>query len=139
MAQLIRDVMTPDPLCLDANTTVREAAEQMRAHDIGDVLVTEDRSLRGIVTDRDIVVRCVAEGRDPSDVTLGSLCSTELATLSPEDEVGDAVRLMTSKSVRRIPVIQNQRPVGIVSLGDLAIELDQRSALGHISSSPAQH
>jgi CBS domain-containing protein len=84
----------------------------------------------GIVTDRDIVVRSVAERRDPTQTRLGDICSREMTTVSPSADVSDAIGLMKDKALRRPPVVEDGRPIGIVSLGDLAVPLDRRSALG---------
>jgi CBS domain-containing protein len=85
------------------------------------------------VTDRDIVVRALADGREASATTLADICTRDLETLSPEDSASDAVRLMSSKAIRRVPVVEDGKPVGIVSIGDLAIEQDPDSALADIS------
>jgi signal-transduction protein with cAMP-binding, CBS, and nucleotidyltransferase domain len=105
----------------------------MREHNIGDVVVLEDSRIYGIVTDRDIVVRGVAQAKDPAQTKLADICSRELTTVSPNDEVADAVRLMKEKAIRPLPVVENERPVGIMSIGDLAVEQDRRSALGETS------
>ncbi len=136
MDQRIEDVMTPYPKAIDAEAPVTEAAVVMRDADVGDVLVLAGGSLCGIVTDRDIAIRVVADGRDPSEVPVGDICSTEVAVLSPEDDVGDAVRIMREHDVRRLPVVVDGQPVGIVSLGDLAVDGDPRSVLAAISSAP---
>lgn len=136
MAQSIREVMQPDPICLAATTTVAAAAAAMRDAGIGDVIVERDGEVCGIVTDRDIVVRVVAEHGSPDDVRLGDICSRELATLAATDTVEDAVRVMSDKALRRLPVLDQGRAVGIVSLGDLAIERDPESALASISGAP---
>ena len=136
MAQSIRDVMSANPITLPVASTVSEAARTMREANIGDIIVLEGDQLYGIVTDRDIVVRTVAEGRDPETATLGDICSREMTTLSPTDIVEDAVRLMRDKAIRRVPVIENGTPIGIVSLGDLAVSQDLHSTLGHISAAP---
>jgi CBS domain-containing protein len=136
MAQSIRDVMSANPITMPVASTVSEAARTMREANIGDIIVLEGDQLYGIVTDRDIVVRTVAEGRDPETATLGDICSREMTTLSPTDIVEDAVRLMRDKAIRRVPVIENGTPIGIVSLGDLAVSQDPHSALGHISAAP---
>jgi|SRR5690606_5454108 len=132
--QSVSDVMTLNPRTFPADATVREAAEEMRLSSIGDVLVEDDGEICGIVTDRDIVIRCIAGGGDPNTDTLGSICSRQIATLAPTDAVDAAVELMRSKGIRRIPVVEQGMPVGIVSLGDLAVERDPRSALGGISA-----
>ena len=136
MAQSIRDVMSANPITMPVASTVSEAARTMREANIGDIIVLEGDQLYGIVTDRDIVVRTVAEGRDPETATLGDICSREMTTLSPTDIVEDAVRLMRDKAIRRVPVIENGTPIGIVSLGDLAVLQDLHSTLGHISAAP---
>lgn len=136
MAQTIQDVMTPEPVTLDAKTPTVEAARVMRDRDIGNVIVLEGGTVSGIVTDRDIVIRAVAEGQDPSTITLGDIASRDVTTLSPSDSVEDAVRVMRDKAVRRLPVVEGDRPVGIVSIGDLAIERDSDSTLADISASP---
>ena len=136
MAQSIRDVMSANPITMPVASTVSEAARTMREANIGDIIVLEGDQLYGIVTDRDIVVRTVAEGRDPETATLGDICSREMTTLSPTDRVEDAVRLMRDKAIRRVPVIENGTPIGIVSLGDLAVSQDLHSTLGHISAAP---
>ncbi len=136
MAQSIREVMTKDPITLPADRPVIEAARCMRDRDIGDVIVTEGDRIIGILTDRDIVVRVVAEGRDPATTTLGEVATGSLATVSPDDSVDDAVRLIREHNVRRLPVVENGRPVGVVTIGDLAMDLDRRSALADISAAP---
>ncbi|HEX2023556.1 MAG TPA: CBS domain-containing protein [Acidimicrobiales bacterium] len=128
--------MTTDPVALDASETVGEAARRMKAEDIGDVIVVQDGRICGVVTDRDIVVRVLAEGRDPNQTQLGDVCSREVATVSPDDDLTAAGDLMRDRAVRRVPVVENGKPVGIVSIGDLAIERDPDSALSHISAAP---
>jgi signal-transduction protein with cAMP-binding, CBS, and nucleotidyltransferase domain len=138
MPQKIRDVMTIDPTTISVSATLVEAARAMRDQEIGDVVVLDDSGqLCGIVTDRDVAVRAVAEGRDPNSTSIGEICSRDVATVTPDDSIGDAVRLMSEKAVRRLPVIENGRVAGIVSLGDLAIEQDPDSALADISEAPA--
>jgi CBS domain-containing protein len=108
----------------------------MRDANIGDVIVLQDDQICGILTDRDIVVRAVAEGREPATTKVADICSQELTTVSPTDEVEEAVRLMREKAIRRLPVVEGGKPVGIVSIGDLAVERDPHSALGRISAAP---
>jgi CBS domain-containing protein len=105
--------------------------------DIGDVIVTNEKGyICGIVTDRDIVVRAVAQGSDCQGTKLGDICSRELTTLSPDDSIDDAVCLMRERAVRRLPVVEQGCPVGIVSIGDLALAKDPTSALADISGAP---
>jgi CBS domain-containing protein len=137
MAQRIRDVMTTNPQTLPESTIVREAAETMRAHDIGDVVVVDDNGeLSGILTDRDIVVRVVAEGRDPRATRIGDIASRDLTAVSPDDPVDRAVQLMRDRAIRRLPAVEKQKVVGIVSIGDLALDRDPDSALADISAAP---
>ncbi|MGE3539626.1 MAG: CBS domain-containing protein [Candidatus Tectimicrobiota bacterium] len=136
MPQHVRDLMTPNPVVLSGTASVVEAACAMRDAQIGDVLVLEHQQVCGIVTDRDIVVRLVAEDRDPKTTTLADLCSHALVVLNPTDSIEEAVRLMRTHAVRRLPVVDHGQAVGIVSLGDLAIARDPDSALGEISVAP---
>lgn len=134
----VQDVMTADPIMMMASASILAAAEKMRAAAIGDVLVMEDdgSKIYGIVTDRDIVVRGVAEGLDPRVNTLDQICSRTLTTVSPDDSIETAEGLMRERAIRRLPVVKRGRPVGIVSLGDLAIEQDRDSALADVSAAP---
>jgi CBS domain-containing protein len=136
MAQQIRELMTPNPVALPGTASVHEAACAMRDADIGDVIVIEHNQVCGIVTDRDIVIRLVAEAQDPATTTLADLCSHALVTVRPTDSIEEAVRLMRSHAIRRVPVVEGGQAVGIVSLGDLAVERDPHSALGEISAAP---
>jgi len=136
MAQQIRELMIQNPVSLPGTASVHEAAHAMRDADIGDVIVIENNEVCSIVTDRDIVVQTVAEARDPATTTLADICSHSLLTVSPTDSVEEAVRLMRTHAIRRLPVVEGGQAVGIVSLGDLARERDPGSALGEISAAP---
>ena len=136
MPQRIHDVMTSHPVTLPGTASVQEAARTMREQAIGDVIVLENQQVCGIVTDRDIVVRTVAEARDPAATTLADICSHALTTVSPEDSLEQAVHLMRAKAIRRLPVVEDGRVVGMVSLGDLAVAREPDSALGEISAAP---
>jgi signal-transduction protein with cAMP-binding, CBS, and nucleotidyltransferase domain len=135
MAQPIKDAMTKKPGSLRATSTVADAAQQKRDHDIGNVLIEQDGRLIGIDTDRDLVVRALAEGQDATS-KLGDIVSSELVYISPSDTAEDAIRLMRERSLLRVPVVENGQPVGIVSHGELAAELEPESVLGEISSAP---
>ncbi|MES4888696.1 CBS domain-containing protein [Streptomyces sp. NPDC096012] len=135
MAQKIREVMTAAPVTVGPQTSVVEVARIMRDQGIGVVLVAENEELRGLVTDRDLVVRVLAEGGNVGDRTVAEACSRELITVSPDDDVNRVVELMRQHAVRRLPVVEEDHPVGIVSLGDLAVERDTDSALSEISAS----
>ncbi len=103
---------------------------------IGTVLVLGEGQLRGVVTDRDITVRVLADSRDPAATLIGDICSADLVTLGPDDDVTEAVQQVRERAVRRIPVVEDARPVGIVSIGDLALERDEGSALADVSAAP---
>ena len=133
----IQEVMTPDPVTIEASSPVGHAAKAMRDHDVGAVVVTDGDELRGIVTDRDIVVRALADGHDLMDVRVDDVATErDLRTLQPQDPIDDAAEAMRDAAVRRLPVVEDGRVVGIVTLGDLAIERDPRSALADISLAP---
>jgi CBS domain-containing protein len=134
MATKVRDIMTGSPTSVSPDLDLATVARTMRDEDIGNVLVIDGETLQGLVTDRDIVVRGVAGGLDPSTTKIGGICSTVTVTIGPDDDLDDAVQLMRDRAVRRLPVLQDGRPVGIISLGDLALEKDSRSALAHISA-----
>jgi CBS domain-containing protein len=136
MAQEIRELMTPNPVSMPGTASVHEAARAMRDEDIGDVVVIEHNQVCGIVTDRDIAVRIVAEEKDPAATALADICSHSLLTVKPSDKVEHAVRLMRTHAIRRLPVVEDGKAVGIVSLGDLAVERDPHSVLGEISAAP---
>ena len=133
----IQDLMTPDLKALEATASVRAAAELMRERDIGDVVVLENNRLCGIVTDRDIVVRVLADGGDPAMVTVGEICSRELTTVPPTASIDDVVRLIRQKAIRRLPVVEEDgEVVGIASIGDIAVARDRESALADVSAAP---
>jgi CBS domain-containing protein len=136
MTGKIRDIMAPLTVGLTPVESVATAAQLMRDQAIGTVLVLEGGELRGIITDRDIVVRAVAAGRDPVTTRVGEICSNELIVLSPDDDLAEATRLIREHAVRRIPVVQNGIPVGVVSMGDLALWQDDGSALGEVIAAP---
>ncbi len=148
MAQTIREVMTRDPYTVEANSTVTEAAKLMREGDVGPIIVTRGNQVTGIVTDRDVAIRAVAMDRDPKTTPVSEICSPEVVTVSPDDSVGDVLQAMRQRDVRRVPeamrqrdvrrvpVVEGNKPVGIVALGDLAVDRDPSSVLGDISSAP---
>jgi CBS domain-containing protein len=136
MAAKIAEVMTPRPVTMSPDAPVAEAASAMRDADVGDVLIVRGKDLVGIVTDRDIAVRVVADGQDPRSTTVGEISSGDVTAVSPEDDIDRAVALMRDKALRRLPVVESGQPVGIVSIGDLAVERDSTSALADISAAP---
>jgi CBS domain-containing protein len=135
MATLISEVMTRDPVTTSSETPVVEVARVMRDRDIGPVVVVEADTVLGIVTDRDIVLRGVADGKDLGSLKVVEVCSGDVEAVSPDDTVERAVRRMQAADVRRLPVVDGQRVVGIVSMGDLAVEgALPASAIADISS-----
>jgi CBS domain-containing protein len=135
MADRIRDVMTRDPVTLASTETLAGAAKQMRDADIGVVVVTDNGDVAGLVTDRDIVVRGIAEDLDPFTTTLATCCTTgDTVTVTPDDTIDHAVGLMREHAIRRLLVVEGGKPVGIVSIGDFAIERAEDSALAQISA-----
>ncbi len=134
MAQLVREIMAESPVTLPPDTTAADAARRMRDDDIGDVIVADADNVLGIVTDRDLVLRVLADGRDPQRTLLAEIFSGELVSVEPDASIDDAARLMRENAVRRLPVLENGKLVGVVSIGDLAMEKDERSALADISA-----
>jgi signal-transduction protein with cAMP-binding, CBS, and nucleotidyltransferase domain len=132
----VRDVMSSELVTLDAAAPIRRAAELMHERDVGDVIITKDGELFGIVTDRDIVIRAVAVDAD-CEAAVSTVCtSNHMVTVSAEDNLDKARDRMRRKAVRRVIVVEDGAPIGVVSLGDLAIEREPRSILGRISAAP---
>ncbi|MBD0329921.1 MAG: CBS domain-containing protein [Thermoleophilia bacterium] len=130
--QKIRDVMTPDPTAIEPSTPLVEAARLMRDQDVGPLPIVEGERVVGMLTDRDIVVRAIAEGRDPQSVTAHEVASKQLVTIDPEQPLDEAARLMAQHQVRRLPVCEEDgRLVGIVAQADVAIEAPAEKA-GHV-------
>jgi len=135
MAHQIQDIMTRQVHTVRGEATLLDVARMMWDKRIGDVLVTNrDGTLRGIVTDRDIVVRADAASKPLDKTQVGEICTDELVKLAPTSTVEDAVKLMRQHAIRRVPVVHDGQAVGIVSIGDLARYKDPDSALAQISS-----
>jgi CBS domain-containing protein len=128
----VRDVMTPDPVGVYYDQAISDAARIMRDAGVGAVLVVDGQSLSGVVTDRDLIIRAVAEGSGPDDL-VGPLCSSKLIGVDADDDVTVAEQLMRENAVRRLPVIDANQVAGMVSLGDLAIARDSDSPLAQLS------
>jgi CBS domain-containing protein len=122
MTTKVRDIMGPAPVSMAATAPVSAAARAMKERGTGTVLIVARGRLSGLVTDRDIAIRVLADGRDPATTKLGDICSTELAVLGPDDDVDQAAKLVRERAVRRIPVVDGGVPVGVVSIGDLALK-----------------
>jgi CBS domain-containing protein len=139
MARTVEEIMTHDPRAVDADASVVDAAREMRDGDVGDVIVTRSGQVSGMVTDRDIVIRAVAEGRAPESTPVGEIATEDVRALEPSQSIDEAVQAMREHDIRRLPVVDGGRPVGILSLGDLAVERDPDSVLADISTgSPDQ-
>ena len=116
----VRDAMTANPTAVQPAATVAEAAKKMKAEDVGSLPVVEGARLVGIITDRDIAVRVVAEGGDPRSATVAEIASRELETATPEQDLDEALRLMARRQVRRLPVVEGNRLVGMLAQADVA-------------------
>ena len=129
----VRDVMTPGPIGVDYDQSVGEAARAMRDWGVGAILVVSNGSLYGLVTDRDLVVRAVAEERG-ADEPVGPLSSGNLIGVDADADVHEAMRLMRQHAVRRLPVLEDGQVAGIVSLGDLAMQDEPDLAFAQLSA-----
>ncbi|MEH0973486.1 CBS domain-containing protein [Micromonospora sp. CPCC 205546] len=130
----VGEFMTTRLVTMDGNDTLIAAAQEMRDSAIGDVVVTDGDDVIGIVTDRDITVRGVAENMDPNSTPLNRITSKDVITVSQHDDAVAAADLMRTYAVRRLPVIDDGRLVGLVSMGDLAVEREPQSVLADISA-----
>lgn len=137
MTHTVRELMTADPRSVDVAEPVAGVAVLMRDQDVGSVLVLDKAELRGIVTDRDLAVRVIAERKDPSSTTAGDIASKDLVAVSPDEPADRVIALMRQQAVRRVPVVEDGKPVGILSIGDLAMDFDPTSVLSDISLAPA--
>ncbi len=135
MTRKVREIMSAAPVCMAAGESVSAAAKAMKERGIGTVLVLSGGRFSGLVTDRDITIRVLAENRDPRTTRLGDICSSELAVLRPDDDVETATRIVRDRAVRRLAVVADGTPVGVVSIGDLALDQDERSARSQIPAS----
>jgi CBS domain-containing protein len=128
MGTKVRDVMTSRPRGATGDTPVRQVAELMEAEDVGSIPVVDGERLLGMVTDRDIVIRVIARGKDPQDTPVGEIASEDLVTVEPDDDLSDALKLMAQYQVRRLPVVEdNDRLVGVVSQADVALEAKEKA------------
>ena len=138
-----RDIMTADATCATTGETLRDVARKMRDLDVGALPICgEDDRLAGMITDRDIVVKCVADGGDPSSIKVGELAEGKPVTIGADDPVEEILRTMTQHGVRRLPVIDGQQLVGMVSQADVAKNLGDGNVadlVEAISSAPANN
>jgi len=127
MAKTVREVMTSKLCSIDTDKSVAYAAKMMRDEDVGIAPIVEGDRLVGVLTDRDIAVRVVAEGRDPEQVKVTEVASRDVVTLDPQQDLDEALRLMARHQVRRLPVVEEDgRLAGVVAQADVAQEADER-------------
>ncbi len=128
MGTKVREAMTGRPRCVTPDTSLRQVAEVMESEDIGAVPVVDGEQLSGMVTDRDIVIRAVAKGKNPDGMPVREIFSRDVVSIGPEDDLSDALQLMATHQVRRLPVVDDDnRLVGIVSQADVALEAREKS------------
>jgi len=126
-----RDVMTPNPASVSDKDSIKRVAEIMKREDAGVVPVVDGRKIIGIITDRDIVVRLVAEGKDPANARVNEAMSKKVRTVNDDTPVKEVLELMSSEQIRRVPVTNaNNELVGIVSIGDIASESKETVKVG---------
>jgi CBS domain-containing protein len=126
MAKSVRDAMTEDPRSIDASASVVEAARLMREEHIGSLPITDDEQLVGMITDRDIATRVVAEAADPEMTTVGDVCSRDIISAEADQDHEEALELMSRHQVRRLPVVESGRLVGIVAQADFALSENEK-------------
>ena len=130
MANSVRDAMTADPRSIGKSVSVVEAARLMREQDIGSLPITEDEKLVGMITDRDITMRVVAEAADPKVTSVEDVYSQDLISVEPDNDLEEALRLMARHQVRRLPVVEKGRLVGIVAQADIALRENEKKTGG---------
>jgi len=126
MAKSVHDAMTADPRSIGASASVVEAARLMREQHIGSLPVTEDDRLVGMITDRDVTTRVVAESAVPETTSVGDVYSRDLVSVEPNSDLDEALRLMARHQVRRLPVVENGRLVGMVAQADIALKENEK-------------
>ena len=139
MARTVEEIMARDPRTVEIGDSLIDAAREMREGDIGNVIVTDGGRVAGILTDRDIVVRAIAEGREPQSTRVGDVYSSGPRTVEPGESVEVAAQAMGENSIRRLPVVRDGKLVGVLSLGDLAQDRDAGPPLADISAAAPTH
>ncbi len=133
----VRDVMTKNVATISPDATIKDAAQMMQQHNVGSIPVVDTRGLVGIVTDRDIVVRNIAAGQNPMSTPVKNVMTSQVLTVAPEEDVQSITQKMSTQQIRRVPVVDNQKLVGMVSLGDIATtgmtKMEASEALSEIS------
>ncbi len=140
----IRDVMTPNPACVSEKDSIREVARIMAREDTGVVPVVDGKKVIGMITDRDIVVRLVAEGKDPSNAKVNEAMTKNVRSIKEDSTINDALQVMSNAQIRRVPVVNNNNEIiGIVSMKDIATESRETGKVGkaveEISEGPANN
>ncbi|WP_428951326.1 CBS domain-containing protein [Streptomyces sp. cg35] len=133
MADVVREVMTPGVVAVRPDASLVEAAQLMRAQGTGDVLVADAGRILGVLTDRDITLCAVADGADPLTVSAHAVCTPDPVAIGPDEVVSVAAELMREHALRRLPVVENGRAVGMVSLGDLTLHRSHADGPGAVS------
>ena len=140
MGTKVHQVMTDSPRCVTPETLVSDAAQLMESEDVGSLPILEGDELAGVITDRDIVVRAIAKGKDPRGMPVREIASDELITVRADDDLTEALQLMASRQVRRLPVVdENNRLVGVLAQADVAATAKEKSVgemVAEISKSP---
>src|SRR6266542_949877 len=131
MGKNVKDAMTSSPATATPSQSLAEAARLMKEQDVGSVPVVDGSRLVGVLTDRDIVVRAVAEGGDPRTVQVGEIASHDVVTVRPDDDLDEALRLMAQHQIRRLAVVEDGQLVGVVAQADVALEAKE-TAVGHV-------
>ena len=126
MATSVRDAMTENPRSIGASASVVEAAGLMRDEQIGSLPITDDEKLVGMITDRDITTAVVAEGAEPGATSVGDVSSRDPISVEPDKDLEEAVQLMASNQVRRLPVVEDGKLVGIVAQADIALKDNEK-------------
>jgi CBS domain-containing protein len=133
-----KEIMSKNVACMQADESVERAAQLMKQYGCGSIPICCSGKVEGIVTDRDIALRCIAEGKDAKQQKVSDIMTASPATGNPEMDVNDAVRLMSEKQVRRLPIMENNSIVGIVALGDISTESNQQESAGSALNSISQ-
>ncbi len=134
----VRDIMTPEVEVADYNTSLVQVAEMMKRENVGAIPVCKQGQLQGILTDRDIIIKAVAEGKDLTSIQVAEIMSTNPVSIKPEADIHEAARLMSDNQIRRLPVVENGKLVGMLSLGDLAVENIHEDEAGEALSDISQ-
>ena len=133
----VRDIMTREPVTINPEATLDKAAELMKKYNIGSIPVCSNNSILGILTDRDIVIRSVAYGGTPDKTTVKEVMTTQIETVTPELDISEVSEIMSQRQIRRLPVVENNKVVGMIAIGDLAVnhkaDMEASEALTEIS------